>query len=323
VIQPRARAVVCCGDPVTSMEIQQKEIPGDLAVLFYHVYTCGSFTKAADYLHKAQSSVSEGIQQLEDDVGQKLLIRGGPFLRLTAFGAEFLDHSAKPAQQALNWLNTTHGQGEGLPVNVGAPHYIVENHLVPMMAGLASGSLPVRLSVTSGTRQELEIALSTHAIDVAIMLVDEASGFGHVDLVPLQLAMFAAAQLAAHKLEDLVVGKELAHPLVCPPTDDAVARRCRQHLESLGIRCHVSHEICSTSLVPLTVVARKAIGPCVTLPSFLRQRGIRALPMPGCPGVSVTAHYCGTPNLGTREFLRVLAERARIFRSKLPPGNGA
>ena len=60
----------------------------DLRALRYFIETVrhNSFTLAAEALHVTQSTVSKMVRQLEDEVGQPLLIRDGRQLRLTDVG---------------------------------------------------------------------------------------------------------------------------------------------------------------------------------------------------------------------------------------------
>lgn len=60
----------------------------DLRALRYFVETVrhSSFTQAAGHLCVTQSTVSKMVRQLEDEVGQPLLIREGRGVRLTDAG---------------------------------------------------------------------------------------------------------------------------------------------------------------------------------------------------------------------------------------------
>jgi DNA-binding transcriptional LysR family regulator len=60
----------------------------DLRALRYFIETVrhNSFTLAAEALHVTQSTVSKMVRQLEDEIGQPLLIRDGRQLRLTDVG---------------------------------------------------------------------------------------------------------------------------------------------------------------------------------------------------------------------------------------------
>src|SRR2546423_1069697 len=71
----------------------------DLELLrsFVAVVEAGGFTRAAERVHRTQSTVSQQIRRLEEDVGQVLLHRDGKDVRPTEAG-ERLPASAGPAR---------------------------------------------------------------------------------------------------------------------------------------------------------------------------------------------------------------------------------
>ena len=63
---------------------------GKQLLYFVKVARCGSFTKAAAQCHVTQSTLSAGIQELENLLGEKLFIRQGRKTSLSAYGEEIL-----------------------------------------------------------------------------------------------------------------------------------------------------------------------------------------------------------------------------------------
>ncbi len=59
---------------------------------FLNVLEAGSFTRAAETLHMAQPALSQQVQKLEDELGQKLLLRHSRGVTATEAGARFLGH---------------------------------------------------------------------------------------------------------------------------------------------------------------------------------------------------------------------------------------
>ncbi len=74
---------------------------------FRAVAETGSFTGAARRLHVAQSSVSEQIADLEDELGGALLDRTGRQIRLTAMGTVFLEEARKTLDAAETAVEVT------------------------------------------------------------------------------------------------------------------------------------------------------------------------------------------------------------------------
>ena len=64
----------------------------DLELLrsFVSVVEAGGFTRAGERVHRTQSTISQQIKRLEEDVGQVLLHRDGKDTRLTALGRDLI-----------------------------------------------------------------------------------------------------------------------------------------------------------------------------------------------------------------------------------------
>ena len=65
----------------------------ELARTFLAVYETGNFNRAAEHLHVTQSTVSSRIQNLEDQLGQKLFQRSRAGTEPTAAGLRFHHHA--------------------------------------------------------------------------------------------------------------------------------------------------------------------------------------------------------------------------------------
>src|SRR5690606_17982665 len=78
----------------------------DIRALRYFVETVrhSSFTQAAAVLHVTQSTVSKMVRQLEEEVGQPLLIREGRSVRLTDTGRIVFDRG----EEALSVVQRLH-----------------------------------------------------------------------------------------------------------------------------------------------------------------------------------------------------------------------
>src|SRR6516164_445030 len=69
----------------------------DLELLrsFVSVVEAGGFTRAGERVHRTQSTVSQQIKRLEDDVGQSLLIRNGKDVTPTEAGEKLLSYARR------------------------------------------------------------------------------------------------------------------------------------------------------------------------------------------------------------------------------------
>lgn len=69
----------------------------ELATLetFLAVVRAGSFSRAAEALHRTQPAISIAVRKLEDDLGQRLVIRGSRELKLTEAGRLLVDSAER------------------------------------------------------------------------------------------------------------------------------------------------------------------------------------------------------------------------------------
>ncbi len=72
--------------------------PNDL-LIFAHVVELGSFSRAADRLQVPKSTVSRRLLSLEQQLGERLLLRTTRRQTVTEFGAQLLDHARQVAQE--------------------------------------------------------------------------------------------------------------------------------------------------------------------------------------------------------------------------------
>ena len=65
---------------------------------FLAIVDCGSFTKAAERVHKTQSAVSMHIRRLEEQLGCALFVKQGRGAKLTAEGESLIDFARRIIQ---------------------------------------------------------------------------------------------------------------------------------------------------------------------------------------------------------------------------------
>jgi DNA-binding transcriptional LysR family regulator len=77
----------------------------DLELLrsFVSVVDSGGFTRAGERVHRTQSTVSQQIKRLEDDVGQPLLNRNGKDVTPTEAGERLLSYARRLLSPATCW----------------------------------------------------------------------------------------------------------------------------------------------------------------------------------------------------------------------------
>ncbi|MBS0578540.1 MAG: LysR family transcriptional regulator [Proteobacteria bacterium] len=134
---------------------------------FWQVAKLGHLTRAARQLHVSQSALSAQIRQLEGYLGKPLFDRAGRTLVLTEFGTTVLDYADGIFGLGQELMAAVRG-GEGQLVQrlrVGAVATLSRNFLENLLRPVL-GQLQIRLSLESGTLEELLGRLHVHNLDV-------------------------------------------------------------------------------------------------------------------------------------------------------------
>src|SRR6202023_4238161 len=75
--------------------MEQAMLDLELLRSFVSVVDAGGFTRAGERVHRTQSTVSQQIKRLEDDVGQPLLNRTGKDVTPTEAGERLLSYARR------------------------------------------------------------------------------------------------------------------------------------------------------------------------------------------------------------------------------------
>ena len=82
----------------------------------------GSITNAANFLHVTLPTLSRQIKDLEDELGQKLFIRGSHNMTLTAEGMIL----RKRAEEIISMVDKTEEEFNSMETTVGGDIYILQ-----------------------------------------------------------------------------------------------------------------------------------------------------------------------------------------------------
>ncbi|WP_312496296.1 LysR family transcriptional regulator [Pseudomonas cremoris] len=155
----------------------------DLELL--HTLVCvvdeGSFTRAAERVHRTQSTVSQQIRKLEDSIGQVLLVRdrSGQHVSPTEQG-ELLTQYARRllslSREARDALNT---DTRLVQVRLGVPEDFDATRMASILSGFVRARPQARLETVSGMSTELRRQLDKGDIDIALVKREAGSGECH------------------------------------------------------------------------------------------------------------------------------------------------
>src|SRR5258708_33107827 len=96
----------------------------DLLRSFVSVVDSGGFTRAGERVHRTQSTVSQQIKRLEEDVGQPLLIRNGKDVTPTEAGERLLSYARRLLSLAEDARDVAAPPGRAGAVRRGVPEGI-------------------------------------------------------------------------------------------------------------------------------------------------------------------------------------------------------
>ncbi|BAF88964.1 MULTISPECIES: LysR substrate-binding domain-containing protein [Azorhizobium] len=142
---------------------------------FAAIAETGSFTKAAEVVHKTQSAVSMQMKRLEDRVGRPLFARDGRASRLTPDGEKLLDYARRIVKLNLEAVSAFTDQTLSGRVCLGVPDDYADRYLPDIMARFSRTHPSVELTVVCEPSQRLNESIAAGAIDLAIITATDIS----------------------------------------------------------------------------------------------------------------------------------------------------
>lgn len=161
----------------------------------------GSFTKAAEELHYAQSTVSKMIADLEREWGMTLLERSKSGVRLTSAGEQLLPFLRK----ALNGYNELEGQigrMRGLEtgiVRIGTFSSVAINWLPPIFSKLQNDYPGIEYEMLLGDYDEVEHWINEGRVDCGFLRLPTAA---ELDTIPLEQDEYKVVLPVGHPLAE-------------------------------------------------------------------------------------------------------------------------
>jgi DNA-binding transcriptional LysR family regulator len=142
----------------------------DLELLrsFVSVVEAGGFTRAGERVHRTQSTVSQQIKRLEEDVGQLLLHRDGKDVRPTEAGERLLSYARRLlslAEEARDVLRRPNSEGA---VRLGIPEDFAAYRLPKLLGAFARSHPGLRLDVRADQSKNLARDLARGELDLAL-----------------------------------------------------------------------------------------------------------------------------------------------------------
>ena len=146
----------------------------DLELLrsFVSVVDAGGFTRASERVHRTQSTVSQQIKRLEEDVGQPLLIRNGKDVTPTEAGERLLSYARRLLSLAEEARDVMTRPGNEGAVRLGIPEDFAAYRLTKLLASCSRTRPGLRLHVRADQSLTLKRDLERGELDLALFKRD-------------------------------------------------------------------------------------------------------------------------------------------------------
>ncbi|MFM5557464.1 LysR family transcriptional regulator [Aeromonas rivipollensis] len=224
---------------------------------FVAIVETGSFTRAGERMHLTQSTISQQMRRLEQQLGCPLLDRSGRQVVTTAQGETLLGL----ARRILGLLALAGDRvGEAsLPLRLGVPEDFAAGAMTAVLAAFARQYPEVRLEVQSDLSHALWQAFEAGELDLA--LIKQGRGQGE------PIARWREP-LAWVDSRDWPAGERDPVPLVVFPNEGLYRRQITDALDARGIPWRIAYV--SASLASLQGAVSAGIGVSL-LPTRLLQ----------------------------------------------------
>ncbi|RAI35488.1 LysR substrate-binding domain-containing protein [Rhodoplanes roseus] len=136
---------------------------------FVAIAETGSFTRAAEIVHKTQSAVSMQMKRLEERIGRPLFARDGRMSKLTEDGERLLDYARRIVRLNVEAVSAFGDEELTGRVRLGVPDDYADRYLPEIMARFSRVYPGVELTVFCEPSSDLIVRLDRNEIDIAIV----------------------------------------------------------------------------------------------------------------------------------------------------------
>jgi DNA-binding transcriptional LysR family regulator len=221
----------------------------DLELLrsFVSVVDAGGFTRAGERVHRTQSTVSQQIRRLEEDLGQTLLNRTGKDVTLTEPGERLLSYARRLLALAEEARDVVAQPGHEGAVRFGLPEDFAAYRLTRLLAAFSRSHPNLRLDVRTDQSLYLKRELERGELDLALLKRDAAEK-GGIASWPERVHWVTSKSHPCHQGSGSV-------PLIGFPGGCLYRARAIHALESAGRAWHMAYTSSSLAGIQAAVAA--------------------------------------------------------------------
>jgi len=221
----------------------------DLELLrsFVSVIDAGGFTRAGERVHRTQSTVSQQIKRLEEDVGQPLLNRNGKDVTPTEAGERLLSYARRLLSLAEEARDVMARPGSEGAIRLGVPEDFAAYRLAKLLAAFSRSHPALRLDVRADQSTHLKRDLERGELDLALFKRAAGEGTG-IAVWPERVHWVTSKS----RPRDTSTGSV---PLIGFPAGCLYRSRAIHALESVGRAWHMAYSSSSLAGIQAAVAA--------------------------------------------------------------------
>src|SRR5665213_217127 len=245
---------------------------------FVAIAESGSFTQAAELIHKTQSAVSMQMRRLEERIGKPIFIRDGRQSKLTEDGERLLGYARRMVRLSQETVAAFDDTGLSGSVRLGTPDDYADRFLPEILARFANSNPRVEVSVFCEPSMTLMEMARTGDIDLAIV-----TACGEMPTEVLRQEPLLWVTSSAHRVE-----KEDVVPLALSKAPCVWRSAGLDSLTSAGRKYRVLYTSGNSTAISAAVLAGLAV-------TVLAESALR-------PGMRVLSEAEGFPRLPSCEI---------------------
>jgi len=226
----------------------------DLELLrsFVSVVDAGGFTRAGERVHRTQSTVSQQIKRLEEDVGQPLLNRSGKDVTPTEAGERLLSYARRLlslAEEARDVMARPDSEGA---IRLGVPEDFAAYRLTKLLGAFSRSHPHLRMDIRADQSTNLRRDLERGELDLALFKRAAGEKTG-IAVWPERVHWVTSKS----RPRDTSTGSV---PLISFPSGCLYRSRAIHALESAGRAWHMAYTSSSLSGIQAAVAAGIGLG---------------------------------------------------------------
>jgi DNA-binding transcriptional LysR family regulator len=241
---------------------------------FIAIAETGSFTRAAEVVHKTQSAVSMQMKRLEERIERPIFARDGRASKLTEDGQRLLDYARRIVNLNMETIAAFSDAALSGRVRLGVPEDYADRYLPEIMARFSRGYPAVELTVICEPSVDLLERIDANEIDLAIVTNCESKRAA--ETFRRERLLWVTSNRHAIHTEERV-------PLALGRPTCSWRRSAIERMESVGRPFRVLYSSSNAGAVAAAVLAGLAV-------SVLPESGLR-------PGMRVLTAGDGFPEL--------------------------